>query len=274
MENRYSNQRGNRRRFGEENRWPQNTGRYGQGYYDSRENYFGGGRQQFGSGRPESESYRPTSQWRENEGWGSPARPYNPSERFGGWRGDYRPGYQSGSRGGQRFNQPGYSNRQNFGPSYGSSYPESESGYYGNQEDRGWWDKTTDEVSSWFGDEEAERRREMDANYGEFRGRGPRNYKRSDDRIEEDVNDRLTDHDYLDASDIEVQVNNGDVILTGTVETRYQKRLAEDIAEDVSGVSNVENRLRVETSYGDNEYTDTTTGLGTDTQSRAAGENR
>lgn len=29
--------------------------------------------------------------------------------------------------------------------------------------ERGWWDKTTDEISSWFGDENAEQRRRMDA---------------------------------------------------------------------------------------------------------------
>jgi CBS domain-containing protein len=29
--------------------------------------------------------------------------------------------------------------------------------------ERGWWDRTSDEVSSWFGDENAERRRHMDA---------------------------------------------------------------------------------------------------------------
>jgi hypothetical protein len=107
-------------------------------------------------------------------------------------------------------------------------------------------------VASWFGDEEAERRREMDARQtGQHRGRGPRNYTRSDDRIRDDINDRLTDHDYLDASDIEVEVNGGEVVLTGTVENRRAKRLAEDIAEDVSGVRNVENRIRVmQGAYG------------------------
>jgi osmotically-inducible protein OsmY len=121
--------------------------------------------------------------------------------------------------------------------------------------DRGWWDKTSDEVASWFGDEEAARRRRMDARsrgdygdysgYGGYRGRGPSGYSRSDDRIKEDINDRLTDYDYIDATNVTVDVHNGEVTLSGTVDSRYEKRIAEDIAEDISGVQNVENRLRV-----------------------------
>lgn len=41
--------------------------------------------------------------------------------------------------------------------------------------ERGWWDRASDEVSSWFGDERAERRREMDygsGRRGDFRDRG------------------------------------------------------------------------------------------------------
>lgn len=77
------------------------------------------------------------------------------------------------------------------------------------------------------------------------RGRGPKNYIRSDERIREDINDRLQDDEHIDASDIEVSVEAGDVVLTGTVDSRFAKRHAEDIAEHVSGVKNVENRVRV-----------------------------
>jgi osmotically-inducible protein OsmY len=109
---------------------------------------------------------------------------------------------------------------------------------------RDWWDKTKDEVSSWFGDDEAERRRRMDKIVN-HRGRGPKGYTRSDERIKEDVNDRLSDDAFLDASEIEVTVSNGEVTLSGTVDTRIDKRRAEDLAEDISGVSNVQNQLRV-----------------------------
>jgi osmotically-inducible protein OsmY len=58
----------------------------------------------------------------------------------------------------------------------------------------------------------------------------------SDERIREDINDRLTDVYYLDASDIEVMVNDSVVTLMGRVDNRYDKRRAEYIAELVSGV--------------------------------------
>jgi osmotically-inducible protein OsmY len=113
-------------------------------------------------------------------------------------------------------------------------------------DERSWWDRTSDKVSSWFGDEDAERRREQDRNMsGQYRGKGPKNYSRSDDRIKDDINDRLSDDPFVDASDIDVTVSNGEVTLTGNVDHRSTKRRAEDLAEDVSGVKNVENRLRV-----------------------------
>jgi osmotically-inducible protein OsmY len=80
---------------------------------------------------------------------------------------------------------------------------------------------------------------------GEHSGRGPKGYTRSDDRIKEDVCDRLTEDPSIDASDIDVSVTKCEVILSGTVEDRQAKRRAEDCAENVSGVRNVQNNLRV-----------------------------
>jgi osmotically-inducible protein OsmY len=118
---------------------------------------------------------------------------------------------------------------------------------------RGWWDRAADELLSWFGDSDAERRRRIDDmregrghGTGKFRGRGPKSYRRSDERIREEINDRLTENDWLDASDVEVVVQSGEVILSGTVDSRYAKRLAEDIADSVSGVTNVQNNLRAQ----------------------------
>lgn len=78
-----------------------------------------------------------------------------------------------------------------------------------------------------------------------YRGRGPKNYRRSDERIRETVNELLTDHDGVDATEIDVLVENGEVTLSGMVGSRWEKRLAEDIAASCRGVSDVHNRLKV-----------------------------
>lgn len=75
--------------------------------------------------------------------------------------------------------------------------------------------------------------------------RGPKGYKRSDDRIREDVSDRLAHQNELDPSEIEVMVSNGEVTLSGTVQSRHEKFIAEEIADSVSGVNDVHNQLRV-----------------------------
>ncbi|RYZ46873.1 MAG: BON domain-containing protein [Sphingobacteriales bacterium] len=173
--------------------------------------------------------------------------------------GDYSGRFGSSSGYGQRDD----SRYRNSG--YGSS-KQSHDG-------RDWLDRTTDEVASWFGDDDAERRRQMDKQGAGHRGRGPKGYKRSDDRIREDINDRLYEDPWIDASDIEVTVTNCEVTLSGTVNERMAKRRAEDIADSVSGVSQVENRLRVAQSHTSDaafKYpTATTSGGATNTESKA-----
>jgi len=80
---------------------------------------------------------------------------------------------------------------------------------------------------------------------GPHRGRGPKAYVRSDDRILDDIGDRLADDPWLDASGVEVGVVAGEVTLSGGVEHRRDKRRAEDLAERVSGVKHVQNNLRM-----------------------------
>jgi hypothetical protein len=79
---------------------------------------------------------------------------------------------------------------------------------------------------------------------GEHRGKGPKGYKRSDERIREDVCDRLSYDDELDASEITVTVKDGEVTLEGTVTDRRAKHRAEDLAESAGGVRDVDNKLR------------------------------
>ncbi|WP_429005811.1 BON domain-containing protein [Roseixanthobacter psychrophilus] len=161
-----------------------------------------------------------------------------------------------------RFSRDPAARRPDWGrEEWGMSGPQQTArGSYGREDasrgdERGLWDRATDEVSSWFGDTEAERRRRED----QYRGRGPKNYTRSDDRLREDVSDHLTDDRLVDASEIEVSVSSGEVTLTGTVADRAQRRRAEDVAEWVSGVRHVQNNLRV---------SEMTSGLG---QGHAAG---
>ncbi|HET9344876.1 MAG TPA: BON domain-containing protein [Candidatus Limnocylindrales bacterium] len=83
-----------------------------------------------------------------------------------------------------------------------------------------------------------------------YAGLGPKGYQRSDQRIQEEISDRLMADDRIDASDIEVQVTDGEVTLSGRVDDRAAKRRAEDLAESVMGVRDVMNQVRVTTAQG------------------------
>jgi hypothetical protein len=78
-----------------------------------------------------------------------------------------------------------------------------------------------------------------------FGRRVPKGYKRSDERIREDVSECLSDHPELDPTDIEVTVSEGEVTLAGTVADRRAKKLAELLIESVRGVDEVHNRLEI-----------------------------
>ena len=104
---------------------------------------------------------------------------------------------------------------------------------------------------------------------GPYTGRGPKGYQRSDDRIREDICDRLTRHGRLDATDIQIQVRNGEVTLEGMVDNREGKRIAEDVAEAVDGVRDVTNHLK--TYRGDDRSGSTSSGSSTVSTSNVSG---
>jgi len=83
-----------------------------------------------------------------------------------------------------------------------------------------------------------------------FVGKGPKGYARSDERIREEICELLS-VGYLDASDIEVVVVDGEVNLSGTVADRRTKRLAEEIVDSAQGVKDIENRLKVKAQSQD-----------------------
>lgn len=274
---------------------------YGRRFESDYDRSYGERSQGYGRDENERDRYSTESRWRGQYGGG---REYGGSQSRGGQyggeydRGEYGQNWRSGrehqsgredysTRGWDRDYTSGRQSRygssgHDYGQSgfgFGERYGERGRGYegrgdydrgdYGSQEERGWLDRAADTVASWFGDEEAERRRHMDEQR-RYRGRGPKGYRRSDDRIKEDVNDRLSEG-YLDASEIEVSVTNAEVTLTGTVNSRSDKRRAEDIAESVAGVTNVENRIRVKHSDMD-RYTGLDTSSTTGTTGTARGK--
>lgn len=249
----------------------ENEGSYSGGYpsdfsSDTGESYFGGSKR-YGEGNSGGESYGGFSgSSMSDRNYGGSSDYDRDNENYN--RGSYRRGGsygQQSSNFGQGYNQD--YDRQNYGSArsdYGDRAYGGRLNNQGMEDDRGWIDKASDEVSSWFGDDDAERRREMDRQ--SHRGKGPKNYTRSDDRIKEDVNDRLSDSHYLDASNIEVSVDSGEVTLSGTVDSRYAKRQAEDLADSVSGVNHTQNNLRVSQSSS-SLGNQSTTGTDTDTVS-------
>jgi hypothetical protein len=92
---------------------------------------------------------------------------------------------------------------------------------------------------------------------GPHSGKGPRNYRRPDERVREDVCELLTKHPDIDGSEIEVSVDRGVVTLNGSVPDRRMKRLAEDIADCVFGVVDIDNHLGVSLRRRDPSPADT-----------------
>ena len=141
----------------------------------------------------------------------------------GAWESDRR-GSQYGSSQAGQYGQSGQ-----YGSSFGSlqsdPYSSSPSGQYGRY-------GSSQPSSAWSSE-------------GPYVGRGPQGYKRSDERIAEDVNECLTRHGRIDATQIQVSVREGEVTLAGSVNSREEKRLAEDAVEACYGVKEVHNQLRV-----------------------------
>jgi hyperosmotically inducible periplasmic protein len=68
--------------------------------------------------------------------------------------------------------------------------------------------------------------------------------RRSDESIRHEIRTFLSQRSGLDVSSVEVEVEGGEVTLSGSVEDRDARWLAEDLVESVPGVSLIHNRLR------------------------------
>jgi hypothetical protein len=135
----------------------------------------------------------------------------------------------------------------------------------------GWFGDQLQQWGSWFGgrlsggtaeigravrgrgDQMASALEEQDeraaATLGARRNR-PARYRRPDERILDDVWHRISTA-AIDPQDVEVEVNNGVVTLSGRVSTRFEKRIVEDIADGVFGVQEVHNHLRLARATGE-----------------------
>ncbi|WP_257385470.1 BON domain-containing protein [Tahibacter caeni] len=211
-------------------------GRYGQGgrsawrdYDDSGQGYIGaygsdlgygsrGGRYEYGRGG-EDRFYGDYAEGGRQYGYGN-----RMAQGRGGWYGDEREDAYGRNHGQGNYGQGGYG-QDNYGQ--------------GGQDYRGQQGYGEGYGMSGYGQGRSESQGQS------LRGRGPKNYMRSDERIKEDINERLTDDPMIDAGDINVEVKNGTVTLTGSVDSRRLKHRAEDIADDCGGVKGVENRLTV-----------------------------
>jgi hypothetical protein len=172
--------------------------------------------------------------WRDSES--DYEYPQDVDEEHGGiWSPTWGRGYQGASgdnSGGDEFQNTNMSRNRNF--DYVGEFQRSYGTYISDVE----YDQR-------YGSGPGRNRWQRDMYNGPYTGHGPQGFQRQDERIREDVNDRLTWHGEVDATNIQVTVENGEVTLEGTVDDRRQKRLAEDIAEDVSGVKDIHNHLRI-----------------------------
>ena len=78
----------------------------------------------------------------------------------------------------------------------------------------------------------------------DYAGIGPRGYNR-DQRILNEVCEVLKWNPDVDASGIEVHVRDHCVFLDGAVDSRHSKKIAEKLADEVYGVTDVFNNLTI-----------------------------
>lgn len=114
-------------------------------------------------------------------------------------------GYESREEKGSGVHAPSSQRRQGY-PNEDTGY--SSSGYGGPLfalGDSGRYGQSHHERSQYESSQEYQGL-QRNAQRGPHAGRGPKGYQRSDERIREDVCDRLTEHPAIDASEIEVEV--------------------------------------------------------------------
>jgi len=194
---------------------------------------------------------------------GGASRGYDPEgRRFGSREADQRweremrrPYGEGGARGTYSGGTGGYDYERGYGDAGRSEGRRGGEGFEDRAREAGdFFRRTGRRISNWFSDvagegaydrDYAEDRERYEA-YRGARGLGPKGYKRSDERVSEDVHQRLADDPWLDATNVNVAVSGGEVTLSGSVDSREAKHRAERIVEDLTGVNHVQNNLRVQ----------------------------
>jgi hypothetical protein len=77
------------------------------------------------------------------------------------------------------------------------------------------------------------------------RGRIPRSYSRSDERVREDICERIAADPRIDATDVSVHVRERRVVLEGSVPERRMKYVIEDVAAECLRANDVDNHITV-----------------------------
>jgi osmotically-inducible protein OsmY len=164
-----------------------------------------------------------------SQGYGSQGGSQGSQGGYGSQGGGYGSQGGSSSLGGQGFGFQGGmgGGMQSFGGGQSSGYGSSQ-GYGSGQQ---WSSGTQGQVGS--------------QGTSRFRGKGPKGYSRSDERLREELSEKLMENPEIDASEVEINVTDGEVTLTGTVDSRNSKRMIEDLCEDVLGVKHVQNNVRL-----------------------------
>jgi hypothetical protein len=83
---------------------------------------------------------------------------------------------------------------------------------------------------------------------GQYSGIAPKNYRRSDERIFDEVCDRLMIHGEIDPTNIDILVKNAEVTLSGVVPNKKMKRAIEEVVDHVAGVLEIKNELKINPS--------------------------
>ncbi|HEY1282932.1 MAG TPA: BON domain-containing protein [Steroidobacteraceae bacterium] len=266
-------------------------GQSGQGEYDQRRNW--GGRSPYSSSQGRDDWDRGSPYGDRNRGEGQYGN--RGSRAYGGRGSDY---YYGGSRyGGARYSDedadsprrygvgytgnPDFDRDRSFGddrftrhdePRYFGTgyYAEGTSAFGGGFGEERWrgqpsstgWLRESERSGRFFGGGyDEDRRGQRPGLLRRIFGKGPKGYQRSDERLREDISERLMEAGDIDSSEVTVQVASGKVTLEGSVPDRYMKHAIEDMVDACPGVQDIDNRVRVDRNMGTSGGSSSSTGV-------------